>query len=51
MSTSSHSTAAEPDIGSENEAPLLSALFLVKFDQKVGCVSHCASYSSRSCLL
>lgn len=38
MSTSEHSSATDVDAGSENEAPQLSALFLIKFDKKVGYV-------------
>jgi hypothetical protein len=40
MSASSYSNAADGDGGAETEPPLLSALFLVKFDKKVGYVYH-----------
>ncbi|KAH7128289.1 hypothetical protein B0J11DRAFT_266731 [Dendryphion nanum] len=36
MSSSSRSSATDVDTGSEKEAPQLSALFLIRFDKKVG---------------
>ena len=41
MSASTDSSATQVDQGSENEAPQLSALFLIKFDKKVGYVISC----------
>ena len=38
MSASTSSSATDVDAGSENEAPQLSALFLIKFDKKIGYV-------------
>jgi hypothetical protein len=47
MSASTDSSATQVDQGSENEAPQLSALFLIKFDKKVGCVISCGTAAIR----
>ena len=39
MTSSTNSSATDVEAGSENEAPHLSALFLIRFDQKVGYVT------------
>jgi hypothetical protein len=38
MSASPGSSTTDVDVGPENEAPQLSALFLIRFDKKVGYV-------------
>jgi len=38
MSASPVSSTTDVDVGPENEAPQLSALFLIRFDKKVGYV-------------
>jgi hypothetical protein len=38
MSTSPQSSAATDVDSSENESPKIEALFLIRFDKKVGCV-------------
>jgi hypothetical protein len=40
MSASTHSSATDIDVGSSNDAPQVEALFLIKFDKKVGCVGR-----------
>jgi hypothetical protein len=38
MSVSTGSSTTDVDAGAENEAPQLSALFLIRFDKKIGYV-------------
>jgi hypothetical protein len=40
MSASTHSSATDIDVGSSNDAPQVEALFLIRFDKKVGCVGR-----------
>lgn len=47
MSASTHSSATDIDVGSSNDAPQVEALFLIKFDKKVGCVGRVPSWSTQ----
>ena len=40
MSASTHSSATDIDVGSSSDAPQVEALFLIKFDKKVGYVQR-----------
>lgn len=40
MSGSTHSSATDVDVGGSNDAPQVEALFLIRFDKKVGCVGR-----------
>lgn len=44
MSVSTHSSATDVDAGSSNDAPQVEALFLIKFDKKVGYVVRVPSW-------
>lgn len=40
MSASTHSSATDVDAGNSNDAPQVEALFLIRFDKKVGYVAR-----------
>jgi hypothetical protein len=46
--SSSSTSATDVEPSSENEAPRLSALFLIRFDKKVGYVRHLVVLTKRA---
>ena len=47
MSASTHSSATDVDAESTNDAPHVEALFLIKFDKKVGWVGRAPSWRTQ----
>lgn len=47
MSASTHSSASDDDADRRNDAPHVEALFLVKFDKKVGWVGRAPGWRRR----
>jgi hypothetical protein len=47
MSASTHSSATDVDAGASNDAPQVEALFLIRFDKKVGYVERAPSWRTQ----